>query len=241
MTTTLPTSTAAATPTAGPVRRAGRWIDHWDPEDAGFWAGGGRAVARRNLGWSVLAEFLGFCVWALWSVVVPQLPAAGFALTLPGIAGLIVGVGITADSFIVYFERVRDELREGRNLRAAVEAGWHRAKRTILVADGVNIIAAVVLYVLASSGVRGFAFTLGLTTLIDLAVFWFFTHPMLTLLARNRFFASGHPWSGFDVDRLRAGGMRYTGRGRIEAQEPVEPEGSRRTNPGVRSDEGAVL
>ena len=82
MTTTLPASTADATTPAGPVRRAGRWIDHWDPEDAGFWAGGGRAVARRNLGWSVLAEFLGFCVWALWSVVVPQLPAAGFALTL---------------------------------------------------------------------------------------------------------------------------------------------------------------
>lgn len=82
MTTTLPTSTAAATPAAGPVRRAGRWIDHWDPEDAGFWAAGGQAVARRNLGWSVLAEFLGFCVWALWSVVVPQLNGVGFALTL---------------------------------------------------------------------------------------------------------------------------------------------------------------
>lgn len=164
-----------------------------------------------------------------------------YRLDMAGVTGLIIAIGVTADSFIVYFERVRDELRDGRNLRAAVEAGWHRAKRTILVADGVNIIAAVVLYVLASSGVRGFAFTLGLTTLIDLAVFWFFTHPMLTLLARNRFFASGHPWSGFDVDRLRAGGMRYTGRGRIEAQEPVEPEGSRRTNPGVRSDEGAVL
>ena len=82
MTTTLPASTADATTPAGPVRRAGRWIDHWDPEDAGFWAAGGQAVARRNLGWSVLAEFLGFCVWALWSVVVPQLPAAGFALTL---------------------------------------------------------------------------------------------------------------------------------------------------------------
>ncbi|NYG38036.1 protein translocase subunit SecD [Janibacter alkaliphilus] len=164
-----------------------------------------------------------------------------YRLDMAGVTGLIIAIGVTADSFIVYFERVRDELRDGRNLRAAVEAGWHRAKRTILVADGVNIIAAVVLYVLASSGVRGFAFTLGLTTLIDLAVFWFFTHPMLTLLARNRFFASGHPWSGFDVDRLRAGGMRYTGRGRIEAQEPVEPESSRRANPGVRSDEGAVL
>ena len=82
MTTTLPASTADATTPAGPVRRAGRWIDHWDPEDAGFWAAGGQAVARRNLGWSVLAEFLGFCVWALWSVVVPQLNGVGFALTL---------------------------------------------------------------------------------------------------------------------------------------------------------------
>ncbi|HCE59862.1 MAG TPA: MFS transporter [Janibacter terrae] len=79
--TTAPPVPLDAT-SVGPIRRAGRWIDHWDPEDAGFWAAGGRAAAARNLRWSVLAELLGFCVWALWSVVVPQLPAAGFTLTL---------------------------------------------------------------------------------------------------------------------------------------------------------------
>lgn len=139
-----------------------------------------------------------------------------YRLDMAGVTGLIIAIGVTADSFIVYFERVRDELREGRNLRAAVEAGWGRAKGTILVADGVNLIAAIVLYVLASSGVRGFAFTLGLTTLIDLAIFWLFTHPMLTILARNTFFASGHPWSGFDVNRLREAKMRYRGRGQVD-------------------------
>ena len=94
----------------------------------------------------------------------------GFTLTLAGIAGAIVSIGITADSFIVYFERIRDEVREGRSLRSAVETGWVRARRTILVADFVSIIAAVLLYFFAVGGVRGFAFTLGLSTLIDLLV-----------------------------------------------------------------------
>lgn len=153
-----------------------------------------------------------------------------YRLDMAGVTGLIIAIGVTADSFIVYFERVRDELREGRNLRAAVEAGWARAKGTILVADGVNLIAAVVLYVLASSGVRGFAFTLGLTTLIDLAIFWLFTHPLLTILARNKFFASGHPWSGFDVDTLREAKVRYKGRGNFDIDNPVAvtAEGSAR-------------
>src|SRR5690606_5752732 len=83
----------------------------------------------------------------------------GYRLSLPGVAGLIVAIGITADSFIVYFERIRDELREGRVLGAAVERGWDRARRTILASDAVNLIAAVVLYFLAVGGVRGFAFT----------------------------------------------------------------------------------
>lgn len=148
-----------------------------------------------------------------------------YRLDMAGVTGLIIAIGVTADSFIVYFERVRDELREGRNLRAAVEAGWARAKGTILVADGVNFIAAVVLYVLASSGVRGFAFTLGLTTLIDLAIFWLFTHPMLTILARNKFFASGHPWSGFDVNTLREAKLRYRGRGQVDIDPAVRPAG----------------
>ena len=101
-----------------------------------------------------------------------------YRLDMAGVTGLIVAIGFTADSFIVYFERVRDELRDGRSLAAAVETGWNRAKRTILVADGVNFLAALTLYALASSSVRGFAFTLGLTTLIDLLVVFLFTHPV---------------------------------------------------------------
>ena len=120
----------------------------------------------------------------------------GFTLTLAGIAGIIVAIGITADSFIVYFERIRDELREGRSLRSAVETGWVRARRTIVVADSVSIIAAVLLYFLAVGGVRGFAFTLGLTTLVDLLVIFVFTKPMMTILSKWKFYASGHPLSG---------------------------------------------
>ena len=120
----------------------------------------------------------------------------GFTLTLAGIAGIIVAIGITADSFIVYFERIRDELREGRSLRSAVETGWVRARRTIVVADSVSIIAAVLLYFLAVGGVRGFAFTLGLTTLVDLLVIFAFTKPMMTILSKWKFYASGHPLSG---------------------------------------------
>ncbi len=151
-----------------------------------------------------------------------------YRLDMAGVTGLIIAIGVTADSFIVYFERIRDALREGRNVRAAVEAGWARAKRTILVADGVNLIAAIVLYVLASSGVRGFAFTLGLTTLIDLAIFWLFTHPVLTILARSRFFSSAHPWSGFDVGDPGEASIRYRGRGSVDV------------SPAVRTAEGGV-
>ncbi len=120
----------------------------------------------------------------------------GFTLTLAGIAGIIVAIGITADSFIVYFERIRDELREGKSLRSAVETGWVRARRTIVVADSVSIIAAVLLYFLAVGGVRGFAFTLGLTTLVDLLVIFAFTKPMMSVLSKWKFYASGHPLSG---------------------------------------------
>ena len=123
----------------------------------------------------------------------------GFTLTLAGIAGAIVAIGVTADSFIVYFERVRDEIREGRTLRTAVETGWSRARRTILVADFVSIIAAVLLYFFAVGGVRGFAFTLGLTTLVDLIVVFVFTKPLLTILARFSFFSSGHRFSGLSA------------------------------------------
>jgi preprotein translocase subunit SecD len=142
----------------------------------------------------------------------------GYRLSLAGVAGLIVSIGVAADSFIVYFERVRDELREGKSLEIAVEAGWKRAFRTILISDAVSFTAAIVLYLLTSSSVRGFAFTLGLTTLIDLLVVTLFTHPMLQLLARNKFFASGHKFSGFDLSAAKAS---YRGRGEFRVNESV--------------------
>ncbi|MSO63642.1 MAG: protein translocase subunit SecD [Actinobacteria bacterium] len=120
----------------------------------------------------------------------------GFTLTLAGIAGIIVAVGITADSFVVYFERIRDEIREGRSLRSAVESGWIKARHTILVADAVSIIAAALLYIFAVGGVQGFAFALGLTTLVDLLIVFIFTKPLMTILARMDFFAAGHRFSG---------------------------------------------
>jgi preprotein translocase subunit SecD len=126
----------------------------------------------------------------------------GFRLSLAGVAGLIVAIGIIADSFIVYFERLRDEVREGKPLRVAVETGWARARRTILAADFVSLLAAVVLYLLSVGGVRGFAFTLGLTTLIDIAVVFLFTKPLVTLLARTKFFGGGHRLSGLDPSHL---------------------------------------
>jgi len=126
----------------------------------------------------------------------------GFTLSLAGIAGLIVAIGITADSFIVYFERIRDEVRDGRSLRAAVERGWVRARRTILVSDTVSFLAALLLYILSIGDVRGFAFTLGMTTLIDVIVVFLFTKPMITLLARTKFYGQGHPMSGLDPARL---------------------------------------
>jgi len=137
----------------------------------------------------------------------------GYRLSLAGVAGLIVSIGITVDSFIIYFERVRDEIREGRNLEQAVENGWKRSIRTILASDAVSFTAAAVLFFLTVGNVRGFAFTLGLTTLVDLIVVLLFTHPLLRLLARTKFFSSGHPWSGFDSKALKASG--YIGRGQF--------------------------
>ncbi|MET9062373.1 MULTISPECIES: protein translocase subunit SecD [Streptomyces] len=131
-------------------------------------------------------------------------PAIGFALNLPAVCGAIVAIGITADSFIVYFERVRDEIREGRTLRPAVERAWPRARRTILVSDFVSFLAAAVLFVVTVGKVQGFAFTLGLTTVLDVVVVFFFTKPLMTLIARRKFFAGGHKWSGLDPKSLGA-------------------------------------
>jgi preprotein translocase subunit SecD len=141
----------------------------------------------------------------------------GYRLSLAGVAGLIVSIGITADSFIVYFERIKDELRDGRSLTTAVEEAWQQARRTILASDAISLLAAVVLYMLAVGGVRGFAFTLGLMTLIDLLVVFLFTHPVMTLLARTNFFGQGHRLSGLDATLLRSR-SRYVGRGRVVAE-----------------------
>jgi preprotein translocase subunit SecD len=162
----------------------------------------------------LLLYYRGLAVVAVFSLVISALLTylsvvllgkyQGFALSLAGIAGLIVAIGITADSFVVYFERLRDEVREGRSLRAAVERGWGRARRTILVSDTVSFLAAALLYYFAIGGVRGFAFTLGLTTLIDVLVVFTFTKPMMTLLARTKFYGQGNPLSGLDPKRLGA-------------------------------------
>ncbi|KAF4407550.1 MULTISPECIES: protein translocase subunit SecD [Streptomyces] len=148
-------------------------------------------------------------------------PGIGFALNLPAVCGAIVAIGITADSFIVYFERIRDEIREGRSLRGAAERGWPRARRTILVADFVSFLAAAVLFVATVGKVQGFAFTLGLTTLLDVVVVFFFTKPLMTLLARTKFFSSGNRWSGVDPKSL---GAKPPIRGRRRAPLTTEPK-----------------
>ncbi len=142
----------------------------------------------------------------------------GYRLSLPGVTGLIIAIGVTADSFIVYFERIRDEVRDGRSLVAAVETGWARARRTIIASDAINLLAAVVLYLLAVGGVRGFAFTLGLTTILDLLVVILFTHPLVSILARTKFFGGGHKLSGFDPEHLGRA-PAYAGRGRVRSGE----------------------
>ncbi len=162
----------------------------------------------------LVAYYRGLALIALLSLLVSGIltytimsllgPAIGFALNLPAVCGAIVAIGITADSFIVYFERIRDEIREGRTLRPAVERAWPRARRTILVSDFVSFLAAAVLFVVTVGKVQGFAFTLGLTTLLDVVVVFLFTKPVMTLMARTKFFASGHPWSGLDPKRLGA-------------------------------------
>ena len=164
----------------------------------------------RGLGLVVIASLF-VAAATTYALVLLLAKSAGFTLTLPGIAGLIVAVGITADSFIVFFERIRDEMRSGKSMRVAVEAGWVRARATCVAADSVSVLAAVVLYVFAAGVVKGFAFALGLSTIIDLAVFFWFTHPMVSWLARFPFFNKGHKLSGLDaenlgIDRLPAGG-----------------------------------
>ncbi len=175
----------------------------------------------RGLGLVSVSSLLVAGLLAYLSVVILS-RYQNFTMSLSAIAGLVVAIGITADSFIVYFERLRDEVREGKALRPAVEAGWKRARRTILVSDTVSFLAALLLYHFAVSDVQGFAYTLGLTTLIDVIVVFLFTKPMVTLLAGTRFFSSGNKWSGLDPERLGAKTRwRSSTRRTVRTQRPV--------------------
>jgi preprotein translocase subunit SecD len=178
----------------------------------------------RGLGLVSVSSLIVAGILAFLSVVLlSKYSSSGFSLSLSGIAGLIVAIGITADSFVVFFERLRDEVRDGKSLRPAVESGWKRARRTILVSDTVSFLAALLLWYFSISDVKGFAFTLGLTTIIDVVVVFLFTKPMVTILAKTKFFSSGHPLSGLDPARLgartpwRSGAPRTAGRRAKEA------------------------
>ncbi|MGO1538215.1 MAG: protein translocase subunit SecD [Leucobacter sp.] len=154
----------------------------------------------------------------------------GYRLSLAGVAGIIVAVGFTADSFILYFERIRDSIRDGFGIEKAVDLGWKQAIRTILASDAIFIMASVILFIFAVANVRGFAFTLGLTTVIDVLVVTLFTHPVMTLLSRTKFYRNGHPASGLDPRGLGA-----TYRGRLEFRAPVVAgSGKGRKNKGAQ-------
>ncbi len=142
----------------------------------------------RALGFVTIASLLASAslTYAMVCILGKQI---GFALSLAGIAGFIVAIGITADSFVVFFERLKDEIKEGRTPRSAVDRAWVRARRTILSADTVSFLAAVILYFVSVGGVRGFAFTLGLSTLLDVVVVFLFTRPLLSLLSHYRWFS----------------------------------------------------
>jgi len=178
-----------------------------------------RALSIAAISSLVIAAALTYALACLFG------PLIGFTLSLEGVAGLIVAIGITADSFVVFFERLRDELREGRSLRSAVRQAWTRARRTIISSDMVTLIAAVVLYELTVGSVQGFAFTLGMSTVIDLVVVFMFTMPMVTLFSRTNFFGNGHRWSGLDPESLgrsrrsATGGSRSGARGRVTIAE----------------------
>ena len=182
-------------------------------------------IYYRGLGIVVVGSLL-VAGASTYAMVLLLSKTANFTLTLPGIAGLIVAVGITADSFIVYFERIRDEMRDGKSMRVAVEAGWIRARATCLAADAVSLLAAIVLYIFAAGVVRGFAFALGLSTLIDLVVFFWFTKPLVSVLAKTTFYNGGGRWSGLSaatlgIDKITAD------RPRVAAATRTSTEGGR--------------
>lgn len=179
-----------------------------------------RALASVTIASLVVAALLTYL-----TVTILSWGRLDYRLSLAGVAGLIVAIGFTVDSFIVYFERIRDELRDGKGLTSAVEAGWKRALRTIYAAKGVTLLSAVVLYIVAVGNVKGFAFTLGITVIIDVLVVVLFTHPMLQLLATRRFFSSGHPLSGLDPQAL---GAVYRGRAEFRPSAEARKAGASR-------------
>lgn len=145
-------------------------------------------VYYRMLGFLTALSLIG-SGFAVYGIMVLLGRWIGFTLDLAGIAGLIIGIGMTADSFVVFFERIKDEMREGRSFRSAVPRGWQRARKTILSGNAVSFIAAAVLYALAVGQVRGFAFTLGLTTILDVVVVVLVTAPLVHLASRSTFWA----------------------------------------------------
>ncbi len=182
-------------------------------------------IYYRGLGIVVVGSLL-VAGASTYAMVLLLSKTANFTLTLPGIAGLIVAVGITADSFIVYFERIRDEMRDGKSMRVAVEAGWIRARATCLAADAVSLLAAIVLYIFAAGVVRGFAFALGLSTLIDLVVFFWFTKPLVSVLAKTTFYNGGGRWSGLSAATLGVDSITAD-RPRVAATARTSTEGGR--------------
>ena len=166
-------------------------------------------VYYRALGLAVVSSL--FIAAAItYGMVLLLSESAGFTLTLPGIAGLIIAVGVVADSFVIYFERIRDEMREGKSMRVAVETGWARARVTRIAANTVSILSALVLYIFATGAVKGFGFALGLSTLIDLAVLFWFTKPLVSWFAQFKAFNSGHRMSGLSPESLGIDGPRTT-------------------------------
>lgn len=180
-----------------------------DQLDAGLIAGGLGVLLvvaylllyYRALGLVAVASLViaGAITYFLFVILGRQL---GLSLSLAGVAGAIVAIGITADSFIIYFERIRDEVRHGRTLRAACEVGWTSARRTLLAADFVSFLAAAVLYFVSVGNVRGFAFVLGLTTIVDVAMTFWFTRPLVSLLASTPWFGRGSKMTGISADRM---------------------------------------
>ena len=174
----------------------------------------------RALGLIMIASLIlsGVLVYAVLVILGRQI---GFTLTLAGVAGFIVAIGITADSFVVFFERLKDEIRDGRSPRSAVPRAWVRARRTILSADAVSFLAAAILYYLAAGSVKGFAFTLGLSTVLDLVIVFLFTHPIVALAARSKTFMSPR-FSGLGaVQRVAAAA------GRARPRPPRPPAAAR--------------